>query len=255
VAIPESITEPWRTLLRGLLTRDPQSRWSHSEISRWLDGDDDIPLLEDEQQGESEGTVIRLAGSRHRHPARYALSAAQVESWDEALAQLQQGELLTWLEENNLAAASLAEVRRLAADESLEPDEQLMLVLALLNPNLPLCVRGELIGAGTLTAQPQRAQAWLAGVLPSRLRRIQRHTWLSDLAARRTAALEQAKSLRLNLDEPRFEAAALIADRRRLELAWATLDPGAGVVQGDKFLIFEGATAKADVRDRFTSNR
>jgi hypothetical protein len=53
VAIPESITEPWRTLLRGLLTRDPQSRWSHSEISRWLDGDDDIPLLEDEQQGES----------------------------------------------------------------------------------------------------------------------------------------------------------------------------------------------------------
>lgn len=221
VAIPESITEPWRTLLRGLLTRDPQSRWSHSEISRWLDGDDDIPLLEDEQQGESEGTVIRLAGSRHRHPARYALAAAQAESWDEALAQLQQGELLTWLEENNLAAASLAEVRRLAADESLQPDEQLMLVLTLLNPNLPLCVRGELIGAGTLTAQPQRAQAWLAGVLPSRLRRIQRHTWLSDLAARRTAALEQAKSLRLNLDEPRFEAAALIADRRRLELAWA----------------------------------
>jgi hypothetical protein len=41
----------------------------------------------------------------------------------------------------------------------------------------------------------------------------------------------------------------------RLELAWATLDPGAGVVQGDKFLIFEGATAKAEVRARFTSNR
>lgn len=41
----------------------------------------------------------------------------------------------------------------------------------------------------------------------------------------------------------------------RLELAWATLDPGAGVVQGDKFLIFEGATAKAELRARFTSNR
>lgn len=41
----------------------------------------------------------------------------------------------------------------------------------------------------------------------------------------------------------------------RLELTWATLDPGAGVVQGNKFLIFEGATARAEVRARFTSNR
>ena len=41
----------------------------------------------------------------------------------------------------------------------------------------------------------------------------------------------------------------------RLELAWTTLDPGAGVVQGNKFLIFEGATAKAELRARFTSNR
>jgi hypothetical protein len=40
-----------------------------------------------------------------------------------------------------------------------------------------------------------------------------------------------------------------------LELAWTTLDPGAGVVQGNKFLIFEGATAKAELRARFTSNR
>jgi len=41
----------------------------------------------------------------------------------------------------------------------------------------------------------------------------------------------------------------------RLELSWATLDPGAGVVQGKKFLVFEGATAKAELRARFTSNR
>ncbi|MCX6840017.1 MAG: choice-of-anchor K domain-containing protein [Verrucomicrobia bacterium] len=41
----------------------------------------------------------------------------------------------------------------------------------------------------------------------------------------------------------------------RLELAWTTLDPSAGVVQGHQFLIFEGATAKAELRARFTSNR
>ncbi|MBK8092345.1 MAG: choice-of-anchor K domain-containing protein [Verrucomicrobiaceae bacterium] len=38
-----------------------------------------------------------------------------------------------------------------------------------------------------------------------------------------------------------------------LELTWATLDPGAGVVQGNQFLIFEGSTARAEIRARFKS--
>lgn len=40
----------------------------------------------------------------------------------------------------------------------------------------------------------------------------------------------------------------------RLELSWVTLDPGAGVVQGNQFLIYEGATARAELRARFKSN-
>lgn len=221
VPIPDTLTDPWRSLLMGLLTRDPNNRWGHSEVVRWLDGDEEIPLLVEEPQAGDEGSIIRLAGQRYRSPDRYALAAAQAEVWDEALAQLQQGELLTWLEQNNLPADSLAEVKRLAADESLEQDERLMLVLLLLNRNLPLCLRGEVIGAGNLAADPQRARAWLGGVLPGRLRRIGRHTWLADLADRREAALEQARALRLNLAEARFDAAALIGDRRRLEQVWA----------------------------------
>lgn len=41
----------------------------------------------------------------------------------------------------------------------------------------------------------------------------------------------------------------------RLELSWQTLDPGAGVVDGNKFLVFEGATAQARLLARFTSDR
>ncbi len=40
----------------------------------------------------------------------------------------------------------------------------------------------------------------------------------------------------------------------RLELGWATLDPGAGVSQGNQFLIYEGASARAELRARFVSN-
>ncbi len=221
VVLPDTITEPWRTLLTGLLTLDPQERWGHDQVVRWLDGDEDIPIEPGDRTAVQEGSVIRLVGARHRSPARYALAAAQAEAWDEALEQLQQGEMLTWLEESSLPPATLAEVKRLAADETLEPDERLMLVLVLLNPNLPLCLRGEVIGAGTLTANPERARGWLDGVLPTRLRRIERHLWLPELAERRASTLELARTLQLSLEEPRFEAAALIADRRRLERTWA----------------------------------
>ncbi|MES2594670.1 MAG: choice-of-anchor K domain-containing protein [Verrucomicrobiota bacterium] len=40
----------------------------------------------------------------------------------------------------------------------------------------------------------------------------------------------------------------------RLELGWATLDPGAGISQGNQFLIYEGASARAELRARFVSN-
>jgi hypothetical protein len=221
VVVPEIVAEPWSTLLTGLLTLDPQQRWAHEQVARWLDGEEDIPVDAGSRTQSKEGSIIRLAGTRYSSPSRYALAAAQADSWDAALEHLKQGELLTWLEENGLPVATLAEISRLAADETLEPDERLMLVLVLLNPNLPLCLRGEVIGAGTLTSNPERARGWLDGVLPIRLRRIERHLWLPDLAERRTAALELAKNLKLSLDAPRFDAAALIADRRRLERAWA----------------------------------
>lgn len=37
----------------------------------------------------------------------------------------------------------------------------------------------------------------------------------------------------------------------RLELAWASLDPSTGTVQGNQFLIYESATAHAELRARF----
>ena len=41
----------------------------------------------------------------------------------------------------------------------------------------------------------------------------------------------------------------------RLELSWVSLNPGTGVVQGNQFLIYEGATAQAELRARFVPDR
>lgn len=40
-----------------------------------------------------------------------------------------------------------------------------------------------------------------------------------------------------------------------LQLSWVTLDPGAGVVQGNKLLVFEGASATAQLRAKLVPNR
>jgi prepilin-type N-terminal cleavage/methylation domain-containing protein len=41
----------------------------------------------------------------------------------------------------------------------------------------------------------------------------------------------------------------------QLELSWVTLDPSAGVVSGNQFLIFEGGSAKAELRGRLVADR
>lgn len=41
----------------------------------------------------------------------------------------------------------------------------------------------------------------------------------------------------------------------RLELSWATQDAGAGVAQGNQFLVYETATARASLRGRFVPNK
>ena len=41
--IPPELGPGWRLLAKGLLTRDPEKRWSALEVERWLNGESDIP--------------------------------------------------------------------------------------------------------------------------------------------------------------------------------------------------------------------
>ncbi|MCP9784284.1 AAA family ATPase [Cyanobium sp. WKJ7-Wakatipu] len=221
VAIPAGIEPDWRDLLMGLLTRDHSQRWGAEQVGRWLSGDRDIAIHYETAASEDAGEAISLGGVRHRTPARYALAAAQEQNWGLALEQLTNGELLTWLEQKQWDSEPVAEIRRLANDGALPCDERLMVVLLLLNPNLPLCFKGDLVTPANLAATPERSRDWLRGSVPERLLRIGRQTWLADLAARRSNAMELARSLKLSLEEARFEAAALVSNRQQLEAAWA----------------------------------
>ncbi len=44
IEIPDNIPEKYKTLLRGLLTRNYENRWGFNQIERWLKGEKNIPI-------------------------------------------------------------------------------------------------------------------------------------------------------------------------------------------------------------------
>ncbi|MDO2133238.1 hypothetical protein Q2426_26070, partial [Escherichia coli] len=80
-----------------------------------------------------------------RKPTVFALAAAQAEHWAEALDHLLRGAIVTWAEHIGLSPRLLAGLRQVAQHEGLEDDFRLMLALKLLNPEIPLIQRGEIV--------------------------------------------------------------------------------------------------------------
>lgn len=111
VEIPRSVPEDFKALLRGLLTRDPSSRWNGEMVAGWLAG----------------RVVAGSAAMKYEKPYRFhhseyysledlAAAFAENEScWDDALVHLSRGYIAKWLEGNEDYDASV-EVEKLARD-------------------------------------------------------------------------------------------------------------------------------------------
>ena len=54
IQVPDELGEEWQLLLKGLLTRDPDKRWSWEQVRGWLEGRRDMPVY---YQGEQSAQV------------------------------------------------------------------------------------------------------------------------------------------------------------------------------------------------------
>ncbi|MCC7079305.1 MAG: serine/threonine-protein kinase [Burkholderiales bacterium] len=146
----------WRTLCRGLLTRDPKARWGADEIERWLAGDDSLAVA-DERAAPASGAVspYRVGARECRTPRELAVALAA--SWAAGVKDLKRGMLRAWLQ-NDLRDQNLA---RAAADaeEALEAsdDERLLRLLLALDPQLPPVFKGYDITLAGLAALTRKA--------------------------------------------------------------------------------------------------
>ena len=156
----------WQNLFRGLLQRNPKSRWGAVEISRWLEGD--TTLIAPVEQTELVPSTTAIGEFRADMPYEVIrgeqcwtgeqLGVALAKNWDTAIRDLARGELRNWCvkELNSLPT------RRLFIDleESTKgPDDKLLQLILYLCPTIPPCYAGiSLASKGDLAGLIEQAR-------------------------------------------------------------------------------------------------
>lgn len=219
VVIPEGLDPEIHLLLRGLLVRERTQRWQWNEVKAWLEGNP-VELPERPTTPETDDTsAIELGGAPYWRLSAYALAAAAAESWDEALDQFMRGHLVGWAEEIGLDPRRLSRLRTLQARE-LEDDIRLSLALKLLNPDMPLIIRGDIITPGWLTQNAEAAYAMITGEAPDILLELDTEAWLSQLKRRAQAVRARGKHHEVELNEPELRVYLLSTSRAVLGALW-----------------------------------
>ncbi len=217
VPLPDDLSPEHRLLLRGLLARDPLKRWSATKVRAWLAGEAvDAPEAADPEV-DPPGPMISIAGRSFARPDAFALAAAELTSWEAARELVMRGGVATWLVERKSDPKLVATVRALAADEQLDEDLRLALVLMALNPALPLSLRGEIVTPAWLLAHPAVGYTIITGKAASQLERMDREPWLVRLRLRADAVRDRVKLFEVELDEERARVALLASSRANLE--------------------------------------
>jgi hypothetical protein len=219
--VPDEVTGEWRELLMGLLTRDPSQRWRWPEVGRWLGGERGIPhRYEASAPPGTSGPSLELGGTRYTSPEAFALAAAEEATWEGAKDLLLKGAMATWLEELGAESRRVAELRRVAGDEALDADARLALSLLILNGNIPLCHRGEIVNPAWLLANPSHGVAWLGSPLHSHLGRLGRETWLVRLRERADRVRSRVAEHTIPVQEELLGVVLLATSTSTLEASW-----------------------------------
>lgn len=221
VLLPEDLDPQLDLLLRGLLARDRHQRWQWPQVQAWLNGEAvSAPAATAAEEDTAEGATIALDSRRFRKPRLFALAAAEAQHWDQALDHLLRGVIVTWAEQAGLAPKLLAGLRQVAQHEGLEDDVRLMLALKLLNPEMPLIQRGDIVTPGWLLEHPLDGYRLISGPAPDLLERLETEHWLSRLKVRAEQVRQRAQHQSIELDEDQLRIYLLSTSRARLAAQW-----------------------------------
>lgn len=223
VSIPTDLDANIRSLLAGLLTRDPVRRWQWPEVSDWLAGrSPQAPVPDEDDTAAGSGPAITLAAKPYARWTDFGLAGAEAGNWNEAKDLFLRGSIGSWLEEARAPRDMLALLRRAQTLDAVQEDLRLGLALMVLNANLPLIVRGEILSPAWLLANPEEGFSVVTGDAAEFLQQIDREVWIVQLRDRIKRMQEKARVLEIEIDEDSFKVVCLSTSRANLEIEWAT---------------------------------
>ncbi len=159
IEIPSDLPPRWRSLLMGLLTRNPEKRWGFDEVNCWLKGKisevfyekEVSPVSQGIQQPGSSGHLGKLfpfsinLGESSFFTLEEFLQAAfsSREKWDEGKKLIETGGLQAWLLKNDdrESAEKLLEF----SETEKHPDKLLFKIGVFFYPEIAFCWRGKVV--------------------------------------------------------------------------------------------------------------
>jgi hypothetical protein len=130
-----------RKLLRGLLLRDPKTRWATAEVMRWVARDPTLAEPAEQGTGSSFDRPYRIAGEMCATP--HELGAALARHWSKGAADIGNGQLLTWFRDVQHDQDTVRLLLEMQHERNLHIDVQLLRLILHLAPGLPAVWRGE----------------------------------------------------------------------------------------------------------------
>lgn len=219
IDIPTELDPRLQLLLRGLLAKDHHQRWQWSQVKAWIN--DEVvtaPEVIKQTQDIELGATITLAGKTYHSPKLFALSAADPINWQEAQTHMLRGRIVTWLEQAEFDQQELAKIREVFRQQDLSSDIQLMLVLKVLNPDMPLILKGDIVTPSWLLQHPLEGYQLITDFIPNLLKDLE--SWLWRLHERANTVSKRAKNLHIKLDEEVLKIHLLSTSRAQLTALW-----------------------------------
>lgn len=163
-----------KKLLRGLLLRDPKSRWGSAEIHRWLAGDASLAAPSDDPQAAPAGHGYQIGDDLCLTPEQLGVGLAR--HWQKALSDLDNGLLMNWFRKELKDQNRVRLLIELNFESQLPADLRLLRLIIDLAPGMPPVWRGEplglrpiLLAADQALKNDGAAAAWLATLYEQRV--------------------------------------------------------------------------------------
>ena len=148
IDVPADLAPDWALLVKGLLTRDHAKRWGAEQVRGWLEGKRNLTVHYTAAAAAVAGQKpYRFQGQEYGDAS--GLAVALAEHWEEGVKHWGRGYVLQWVEkqlEDQDLAIRLYDVQDDKGLKGLET--QLAVAALLMNPELPLSYKGELVTTG-----------------------------------------------------------------------------------------------------------